>query len=36
MTDPVSEIEEELNSLWGDEIRTVQWPLILKVYQNAG
>ncbi|WOO41126.1 class I SAM-dependent methyltransferase [Rubellicoccus peritrichatus] len=35
MTDPVSDIEEELSLLWGSEIRPVQWPLILKVYQKA-
>lgn len=33
--DPVSEIEEAVNTIWGDEIRTVKWSLILKVYQKT-
>ena len=36
MTDLVSERAVELHSLWGDEIRAVQWALILKAYRKAG
>jgi ubiquinone/menaquinone biosynthesis C-methylase UbiE len=34
-SNPVSEIKNELNALWGDELRKVEWPLILQVYQKA-
>ncbi len=33
--DPISEIRDELLSLWGNGHRKVSWPLILKVYRNT-
>lgn len=33
--DPLSKISDYLLQAWGDALRTVEWPLLLKVYRKA-